>query len=242
MSLKAHWAYLKYVAKHKKYVYEEGRKLGVGRWQLLKHDLSKLSPSEWSPYVRKFYGHLLTEKHFKQILCHLDKNKDTNRLHERHYSRVRKYSHERINQDFKRAWLHHQNVNPHHWQYWVLLNDFGCPETCLEMPEEYMLEMIADWKAAGRGNHNQHEAEVVSDKLREFYTNTVRHRRLHPITKMKVEALIEVEVPSLEILNDPGYKEGEEPISSGWTTDPVDNLNEALSQIRLDMYPDDRHP
>ena len=54
--MKKHWQYLKYVIRHKRFVYQEGRKLGLGRWQLIKHDWSKFLPSEWFPYARFFYG------------------------------------------------------------------------------------------------------------------------------------------------------------------------------------------
>lgn len=46
---------------------------------------------------------------------------------------------------FDQAWLHHQHVNPHHWQYWVLINDDYSANKVLPMPENYILEMIADW-------------------------------------------------------------------------------------------------
>ena len=46
---------------------------------------------------------------------------------------------------FDQAWLHHQHVNPHHWQYWVLINDDDGVNKALPMPEDYILEMIADW-------------------------------------------------------------------------------------------------
>ena len=45
---------------------------------------------------------------------------------------------------FDQAWLHHQHVNPHHWQYWVLINDDEGVKP-LPMPTDYILEMIADW-------------------------------------------------------------------------------------------------
>lgn len=45
---------------------------------------------------------------------------------------------------FDQAWLHHQHANPHHWQYWVLIND-GDGVKPLPMPADYILEMIADW-------------------------------------------------------------------------------------------------
>lgn len=48
--------------------------------------------------------------------------------------------------DFKYAWLHHQNRNPHHWQYWVLINDDPNENIMpLPIPMVYIYEMIADW-------------------------------------------------------------------------------------------------
>lgn len=47
---------------------------------------------------------------------------------------------------FRRAWLLHIHRNPHHWQYWVLINDDpGEGEVLLEMPFNYIIEMICDW-------------------------------------------------------------------------------------------------
>jgi len=51
---------------------------------------------------------------------------------------------------FNYAWLHHIHNNPHHWQYWLLMNDDGkyrdpSKVVPLEMPKVYALEMIADW-------------------------------------------------------------------------------------------------
>ena len=47
---------------------------------------------------------------------------------------------------FRRAWLLHIHRNPHHWQYWVLINDEPSEgEIILEMPYNYIIEMICDW-------------------------------------------------------------------------------------------------
>lgn len=47
---------------------------------------------------------------------------------------------------YKRAWLLHIHRNPHHWQYWVLINDDPKEgEVLLEMPYNYIIEMICDW-------------------------------------------------------------------------------------------------
>lgn len=51
-----HWKYFCYILRHKIYVLLAGRRLGVGWWQLLIHDLSKFLPSEWFPYADYFYG------------------------------------------------------------------------------------------------------------------------------------------------------------------------------------------
>ena len=59
---------------------------------------------------------------------------------------------------FSLAWLHHQNHNPHHWEYWVTRSghrrpgDFasGTAPIPLPMPAIYVREMIADWMGASR--------------------------------------------------------------------------------------------
>ena len=50
------WNYGKYVTKHKYNVYTAGRDMGLPRWQLFKHDLSKYKPSEFVPYRKWFQG------------------------------------------------------------------------------------------------------------------------------------------------------------------------------------------
>lgn len=79
------------------------------------HDESKYSPEEYAAYDTYFYGG------------------------NRSYAVVN---------DFNKAWLHHIHNNPHHWQHWVLLEDDpknGEPFVCIEMPKEYIVEMICDW-------------------------------------------------------------------------------------------------
>lgn len=54
--MKRHWNYLKYVIRHKWFVYVAGRNLSVSWWRLIKHDWHKFLPSEWLPYARTFYA------------------------------------------------------------------------------------------------------------------------------------------------------------------------------------------
>lgn len=46
------------------------------------------------------------------------------------------------------AWQHHKGRNPHHYEYWTDNYDTGT--TTIKMPYKYVLELIADYLAAGR--------------------------------------------------------------------------------------------
>ena len=66
----------------------------------------------------------------------------------------------KVVQDFNYAWLHHIHQNPHHWQYWVLLEDdpeVGLPYKTLPIPLPYIFEMIADWWSFSWKNGNLFE-------------------------------------------------------------------------------------
>lgn len=80
-------------------------------------------------------------------------------------------------QDYRRAWLFHLHRNPHHWQHWILINDDPKEgEIALDMPYNYILEMICDWWAFSwqKGNlyemfnwYDDHEAYIkMSQKTR----------------------------------------------------------------------------
>ena len=52
--------------------------------------------------------------------------------------------------EFNLAWNHHQKCNPHHWQYWCLVNDVDEPQVQpLDIPFKYIIEMLCDWQSAG---------------------------------------------------------------------------------------------
>src|ERR1051326_2892006 len=60
MNLISIWKYFQYVMKHKYYVYIECRKLGLEFWQSVIHDMSKLRPQEFIPYMNKFVKNINT--------------------------------------------------------------------------------------------------------------------------------------------------------------------------------------
>lgn len=71
--MSAHWLYLKYVVRHKWFVYRAGRLLGVSRLQLLIHDWQKFTRAEWGPYVRYFYSDTPDQDAFDRAWLHHQK-------------------------------------------------------------------------------------------------------------------------------------------------------------------------
>lgn len=53
--MKRHGKYLKYVMRHKWFVFLASVRIGASLWGAITHDLSKFRPSEWMPYARCFY-------------------------------------------------------------------------------------------------------------------------------------------------------------------------------------------
>ena len=88
-------------------------------------------------------------------------------------------------QAFNYAWLHHIHNNPHHWQHWVLIHDDPDePETILEMPRKYALEMICDWWAFSWNSGNLHE-------IFKWYNEHKDYIKLHPRTRAFVEDMLD---------------------------------------------------
>ena len=53
----------------------------------------------------------------------------------------------KLNQnEYDYAWLHHQHLNPHHWQHWILREDENNIKL-LDMPDIYVIEMLCDWSS-----------------------------------------------------------------------------------------------
>lgn len=85
------------------------------------------------------------------------------------------------NRNFAYAWLRHQNRNPHHWQYWILiLDDGGTPE--MAMPDPVRREMLADWIGAGKA-----QGQTAPDATRVWYLKNRDRIILHPETRAWVE-------------------------------------------------------
>lgn len=85
---------------------------------------------------------------------------------------------------FNRAWLLHIHRNPHHWQHWVLINDDPeLGETILEMPYDYIIEMICDWWSFSWNSGNLNE-------IFEWYAEHSEYIKLGVNTRKIVEDIL----------------------------------------------------
>lgn len=90
---------------------------------------------------------------------------------------------------YARAWLHHQNTNEHHWEYWITRSDHsngasGAVGGCLEMPQEFAREMVADWHGAAKTYND-------SWSIRAWWLKNQDRIALHPVTRAYIVNLME---------------------------------------------------
>ena len=89
--------------------------------------------------------HIIEQRIYQGILSH-----DMSKYDPEEYDAYDKYFYgeqtTEVKDAFNHAWLHHIHANPHHWQYWVLIEDDGERKPIgLMIPYEYVVEMICDW-------------------------------------------------------------------------------------------------
>lgn len=125
-TLKAYRRYLKYVVRHKWYVFLHCCSFGIP-WLGIVHDWSKLRPSEFIPYAN-YFGRDIKRGRDKTGYYNPADTGDA---------------------AFETAWLLHQHRNAHHWQHWCLVQDDDAPKI-VPMPMRYCKEMVADWRGAGQ--------------------------------------------------------------------------------------------
>lgn len=66
--------YFAHLLRHKWRVMVIGRRLGVPVWQLVVHDWSKFTPSEWEPYATRFEYGTEDERWYRASLAHIHRN------------------------------------------------------------------------------------------------------------------------------------------------------------------------
>lgn len=87
--------------------------------------------------------------------------------------------------EFNYAWLKHIHRNPHHWQYWVLINDDPKEgEIIMDMPKQYIIEMICDWWAFSWKEGNLGE-------IFKWYNKHKDYMKLSNNTRKTVESILD---------------------------------------------------
>ena len=87
-------------------------------------------------------------------------------------------------EQFNRAWLRHIHRNPHHWQYWILINDNPDEgELILDMPDIYIIEMICDWWSF---SWKQNKLDEIFD----WYLKRSKYMKLSTYTRTKVNNIL----------------------------------------------------
>jgi hypothetical protein len=92
---------------------------------------------------------------------------------------------------FNIAWLHHQNVNPHHWEYWVPRTTHYAgtlvPYQPMKMPIKYAKEMAADWMGASRAYEG---SWPVSFEQWNWFQANFYSLDLHPKTRVDLYRIL----------------------------------------------------
>jgi hypothetical protein len=142
--------YLWYVLRHKYYVLIECWRYGL-YWRGIKHDFSKLWPSELIPYAHFFNGQILKRRSDSGYYKPTDTG-DAN---------------------FDHAWFLHQKRNDHHWQWWVFPDDVEGVKI-KPMSKEARLEMWCDWRGAGRAQGTPDTAKwwLLNNKKLQIHPET----------------------------------------------------------------------
>lgn len=160
--MKAQIAYLKYVLRHKWFVFKACLRLGVPLYLAIIHDWTKFTPQEWGAYVRTFFNDDGTKKDLRNQSSYDPNNVGSVT-------------------EFSVAWVHHQK-NKHHWQAWISIGDGGKLKA-IPMREVYAREMVADWVGAGM-------AITGNPDPTEWYEKNKDKMVLHSETRLFVESLI----------------------------------------------------
>lgn len=88
------------------------------------------------------------------------------------------YKYFEVETDFNFAWLLHQRRNRHHWDYWVKSDG-----NAVQMPNKYIMQMIADWRAMGR---------KFNDTADDFYLKNKNRMKLHKKTIETIEGVFKI--------------------------------------------------
>lgn len=182
--MRRHWQYLKYVLRHKWFVFRACLQLGVPLWIAIVHDWDKFLPDEWLPYARTFYAPDGTKQYQESV--------DFARAWMKHQHR---------NPHHWQYWCSVDNQLPLSWTN-ILIWDRGSAQEVVErnsggtiwyelrdiddarisvdpMHDVYRREMLADWRGAGLA--------LGFPDTAGWYAKNRDNLKLHPDTRQWIE-------------------------------------------------------
>lgn len=191
-----HLAYLKYVLRHKWYVFVACLQLRVPLWIAVMHDWDKFMPDEWMPYARTFYKSDGSKQYVESVefanawMLHQHRNKH----HWQYWLWIGVPSHNTAIPLPKTDYLvwdrgEAQRVvkrNSGGVEWLELREPFPSDYVANAdpMPDVYRREMLADWIGAGKA--------VGKPKTWEWYEANKDKINLHPDTRAWIEEKLDV--------------------------------------------------
>lgn len=172
--IKRNCQYVRYLARHKWFVFQAGLITKAPLSRLIIHDWSKVMPQEWFPYMNFFYP----TKAMKEAT---DAVENAKKYADARYAKELAAATPDRKLAFRLAFNHHLHWNKHHWQYWAISSDDG-KTRAQEMPEKFIREMVADWFGAGRAISGKWDAD-------DWYKGH-KDMLLAPKTRRRVEELL----------------------------------------------------
>ena len=128
-------------------------------WRGLTHDLSKYAPAEFFTGARYYQG---------------DRSPNAAEREQKGYSE---------------AWMHHKGRNKHHFEYWTDLSLQTMRYEPVDMPVEYLVEMVMDRIAACK----TYQGKNYTDASALAYLNKARESgSVHPDTMRKLRFLLQM--------------------------------------------------
>lgn len=211
--MRRHWSYLKYVLRHKWFVWQASRKIGASPWLAVIHDASKFRRSEWTPYACTFYkpdgsnqydetpafnlAWLLHQHrnphHWQHWILRMDNLSPVYLIQDdgdwEGHTRIH-HAPSGVDAAIPNSDLHSNNpVSDHMVREMLRHANANAGLVAIEMPRRYALEMVSDWMGAGRAITGRWECA-------EWYAKNREKIILHANTRALVDGILSVKDPA----------------------------------------------
>lgn len=185
--MRRHWQYLKYVLRHKWYVFLACLELGVPLWIAITHDWDKFLPDEWFAYAQTFYKPNGEKRYQESVdfamawMHHQHRNKH-------HWQYWLSVNGSPLPSTSMLMWdrgelqevVRRETVGGIRYELRDVTGSWIDPTP---MPDVYRREMLADWRGAGRALGNP--------DTRAWYLANYHKIKLHDDTRMWLDVQLD---------------------------------------------------